>query len=207
MDCSPPGSSIHRVFQERILEQVAISYSRGSSGDPGIESLFLSLLYWQAGSLQLHYLGSPNSCIQESHAIFTKKWFLKGTRALATFIVTRLGTERAGKHYHLPGFPWKGCDCNFTSCCRRVQLLMSMHLHTVLHVSLLRDQGSEWALSCLLPKAPSNNKAKVPVCYLRVSEKNCIHPGSNIYSCHSRNRSLHHLFLTTSGTQRTKSKK
>ena len=31
MDCSPPGSSIHRIFQARILEWVAISFSRGSS--------------------------------------------------------------------------------------------------------------------------------------------------------------------------------
>ena len=31
MDCSPPGSSVHGLFQERILEHVAISFSRGSS--------------------------------------------------------------------------------------------------------------------------------------------------------------------------------
>ena len=31
MDCSPPGSSFHGIPQARILEQVAISYSRGSS--------------------------------------------------------------------------------------------------------------------------------------------------------------------------------
>ena len=31
MDCSPPGSSVHGTFQARILEQVAIFYSRGSS--------------------------------------------------------------------------------------------------------------------------------------------------------------------------------
>ena len=31
MDCSPPDSSVHRVPQERILEWVAISSSRGSS--------------------------------------------------------------------------------------------------------------------------------------------------------------------------------
>ena len=30
MDCSPPGSSIHGIFQARILECVAISFSRGS---------------------------------------------------------------------------------------------------------------------------------------------------------------------------------
>ena len=31
MDCSPPGSSIHGMFQARVLEWVAISFSRGSS--------------------------------------------------------------------------------------------------------------------------------------------------------------------------------
>ena len=31
MDCSPPGSSVHRIFQARILEWVAISSSRESS--------------------------------------------------------------------------------------------------------------------------------------------------------------------------------
>ena len=36
MDCSPPGSYVHGIFQARILEWVAISFSRGSS-DPGIE--------------------------------------------------------------------------------------------------------------------------------------------------------------------------
>ena len=31
MDCSLPGSSVHGVLQERVLEWVAISFSRGSS--------------------------------------------------------------------------------------------------------------------------------------------------------------------------------
>ena len=31
MDCSPPGSSVHRISQAKILEWVAISFSRGSS--------------------------------------------------------------------------------------------------------------------------------------------------------------------------------
>ena len=35
MDCHPPGSSIHGLLQARILEWVAISFSRGSS--QGIE--------------------------------------------------------------------------------------------------------------------------------------------------------------------------
>ena len=31
MDCSPPGLFIYGIFQARILEQIAISLSRGSS--------------------------------------------------------------------------------------------------------------------------------------------------------------------------------
>ena len=31
MDCGPPGSSVHGIFQARILERVAIFYPRGSS--------------------------------------------------------------------------------------------------------------------------------------------------------------------------------
>ena len=32
MDCSPPGSSVHGIFQARVLEWVAIAFSRGPSG-------------------------------------------------------------------------------------------------------------------------------------------------------------------------------
>ena len=32
MDCSSPGSSVHGILQARILEWVAISFSRGTSG-------------------------------------------------------------------------------------------------------------------------------------------------------------------------------
>ena len=31
MDCSPPGSSVYGIFQARVLEWAAISFSRGSS--------------------------------------------------------------------------------------------------------------------------------------------------------------------------------
>ena len=39
MECSPPGSSVYGVLQARILEKVAISFSRDLQGspDPGIE--------------------------------------------------------------------------------------------------------------------------------------------------------------------------
>ena len=31
MDCNPPGSSVHGVSQARVLEWIAVSFSRGSS--------------------------------------------------------------------------------------------------------------------------------------------------------------------------------
>ena len=33
MNCSPPGSPVHRIFQARILEWVAISFTLGGIGD------------------------------------------------------------------------------------------------------------------------------------------------------------------------------
>ena len=36
MDCSLPGSFVHRILQARILEWVAVPFSRGSS-NPGME--------------------------------------------------------------------------------------------------------------------------------------------------------------------------
>ena len=40
MDCSPSGSSVHEIFQARILKWVAIFYSRGLPY-PVIEPVFL----------------------------------------------------------------------------------------------------------------------------------------------------------------------
>ena len=56
-DCSPPGSSVHGILQERILEWVAISFSRGSSQPrikPGSPSL-------QADALPSEPPGEPHA--------------------------------------------------------------------------------------------------------------------------------------------------
>ena len=58
MGCSLPGSSVHGIFQARILEQVAISSSRGSSL-LGRNPRLLCLVQWQADSLPLNHLQSP----------------------------------------------------------------------------------------------------------------------------------------------------
>ena len=60
--CRLPGSSVHRIFQTRILEWVGISSSRRSS------CLLCCLLHWQAGSLPLVPLGK--------HGGWDYQWFL-----------------------------------------------------------------------------------------------------------------------------------
>ena len=54
MDCSPSGSSVHGVFQARILEQVAISFSRGLPS-PGIEPTSAVSPALQVDSLLLNH--------------------------------------------------------------------------------------------------------------------------------------------------------
>ena len=55
MDCSPQGFSVHGISQARILQWVAISFTRGSSW-PRDQTCISS---WQVDSLPLSHLGSP----------------------------------------------------------------------------------------------------------------------------------------------------
>jgi len=56
VDCSPPGSTVHGIFQARVLEWVAVSYSKGSLNpefkpwSPALQADSLPL------SLQGHFL-------------------------------------------------------------------------------------------------------------------------------------------------------
>ena len=58
MGHSPPGSSVHEISQARMLEWVAISFSRGSSQPLGSNPC---LPHWQVGSLPLSHQGSQES--------------------------------------------------------------------------------------------------------------------------------------------------
>ena len=84
MDCSPPGSSVHGIFQARALERVAISFSSGSSGlrDWTQVSHFAGRLY------QLSHQGRPEQGrrrwtknYKDCHSIrIKKKMVRKGRR-------------------------------------------------------------------------------------------------------------------------------
>ena len=54
---APPGSSVHRILQTRILEWVAISSSRDRTCESCISCINRWILY------QLSHLGSPTNCL------------------------------------------------------------------------------------------------------------------------------------------------
>ena len=59
MDVSPPGSSVHEIFQARILEWVPFP-SPGDLPDPGTETVSPA---WKVDSLPLSHLESPTLII------------------------------------------------------------------------------------------------------------------------------------------------
>ena len=61
MECSLWGSSVHGIFQARILEWVAIFYSKGISLTQGSNPCLLCLLHWQVDSLPLRHLGNQEN--------------------------------------------------------------------------------------------------------------------------------------------------
>ena len=64
MDYSLPGSSVHGILQERLLEWVAMSSSKGSSWLRD-QTHISYLLHWQVGYLPL--VGSPPGTIYVVH--------------------------------------------------------------------------------------------------------------------------------------------
>ena len=88
MDCSPSGSSVHGILQARILEWVAISYTRGSSWS-GIKSMSLVSPALADGFFTTVSLGSSEWDINPTTSLLIKE---KGRRWS--------DTERRGKDMH-----------------------------------------------------------------------------------------------------------
>ena len=101
MDCSPPGSPAHEIFQAKILEWVAISFARGSSQPRDQTRVsctagrvftdwatrediihFMANRWGKNGnSERLYFLGLPNHCRWDcSYEI--KRYLLLGRKAM-----------------------------------------------------------------------------------------------------------------------------
>ena len=59
LDCNPPGSSVHGIFQARILEWVAIFLLQGIFLIKGLNPCLICLLHWRQILYQLSHWGSP----------------------------------------------------------------------------------------------------------------------------------------------------
>ena len=70
MDCSPPGSSVHGIFQAGILEWDTISSCREYSLLRDGNWVSLYLLHCQADSLPLSHLGSLEDTLQLHSNLF-----------------------------------------------------------------------------------------------------------------------------------------
>ena len=79
MDCSPPGSSVHGILQARVLEWVAIAFSRGSSWprDRTLVSCLAGRFFavWATGkSHHLPYHPPTRSQLSISLCMWVAKW-------------------------------------------------------------------------------------------------------------------------------------
>ena len=115
MDCSQPGSSVHRILQERILEWVAISFSRRSSWTRSFMSPALRVGFF------------TTSAIWEAHWYFggglvTKSWpTLTIPRTVALQVSLSMGFSRqeywVGCHFLFQGiFPTQESNLDLLNC-------------------------------------------------------------------------------------------
>ena len=89
--CSPPGSSVHGIFQARVLEWVAMSFSRGSS-QPRDQTHIASVSYTDRQILyHKRHLGSPTlgrklHLISDRFSLFPVHFFPISPTSSKTFI-------------------------------------------------------------------------------------------------------------------------
>ena len=118
MNCSPPGSSVHGISQARLLEWIAISFSRGSSWPKG--RTWLGLLYcWlilYCLSHQGHNIRSGPWCWPPSNTTsvarvcktlcaITTAWFQETSKRISKKINISKGEEVVTLHLNEAAVP------------------------------------------------------------------------------------------------------
>ena len=72
LEDSSPGSSVHGIFQARILKWIAVSFSWGTFFQT--QGSNLSLPHWRVDSLWLSHLGSPEAWVQWQALNSRRQW-------------------------------------------------------------------------------------------------------------------------------------
>ena len=103
MDCSPQGSSVHRILQARTQEWISVPSSWGIFLTQGSSQYLLCLLHWQVGSLPLAPASQLCPCIssvQFSSVQFSSVQPLSRVRLFAT---PWIAARRASHPSQTPG--------------------------------------------------------------------------------------------------------
>ena len=119
MDCSPPGSSVHGIFQARILEWGAISSSRGSSQPTQGSNPHLSCLlhcrrilsHWVTRELvlaatirKLERVKSIINCNNSYVMIYNIYWTLEHVSATVSIIIYKYYTIQSSSQLDNPQY-------------------------------------------------------------------------------------------------------
>ena len=88
MDCSPPGSAVHGILQARILEWIAISFSRGVGIEPRSPAL--------RGRFFTFFITEP-----PGKALGPKEKILKYYFIVCIFVYSRVFFDLPGKYESL----------------------------------------------------------------------------------------------------------
>ena len=111
MDCSLPGSSIHRIFQARVLEWGAITFSETNYYSP-------TIFAWN-----LSHVGEDHS----SHFIPTLLAFLLPKRKRVNIINRNQGFNEIGWGNPQTGKRWKGGGKRYTTRHTLVKIITQRH--------------------------------------------------------------------------------
>ena len=95
MDCSLPGSSVHGISQARILEWVAISFSRGSS--PPRDQIHVSCLAGRVFTMEPP--GKPMPSVLVGHKVAAQLLKLSLVVAWKSVLVGGACEKPGGKAY------------------------------------------------------------------------------------------------------------
>ena len=151
MDCSPLGSSVHRVFQARILKRVAISFSKDLP-DPGIEPALL-----KSPALAGRFFTTSTTWEVLIFTIIVAKWWSSTSIFLSIFISWYF---IARKRFYI--FPLYWCIfikvgvwvLNLFSGTQSISILIYFVIQTVLNLAIGNafklDPVSFWCVPIIL---------------------------------------------------------
>ena len=130
MDCSPPGSSVHGILQARVLEWVAISFSRGPSW-PRDRTLISCVSCISCIGRQTLYHWATWEALREA-GNWVNNWSCPyGDASIKILYVTGLGSFQVDEH-KVPGgwLPRRGHGS------LRVHTHTHAHTHHFFHLAL-----------------------------------------------------------------------